>query len=196
MHARTKLIAIAATLSLVTAACGATDDSDAVGAGPDDAASTATEAAADDEPTTSDDTDTSEDATEDATADEATEFDRTIEVEMSEFAYSPADLTVQAGETVRFVFTNSGAAPHEAILGSMHVQEEHEAEMAEGGMDADHDEGMDDDAHEGEIPSISLEAGESGEIIHTFTVAEELMLGCHIPGHWDAGMQAAVNVTA
>lgn len=192
MYARTSLIAIAATLSLITAACGTTDDSDAVGAGTDDAAITATEAAADDEPTTSDDADTSEDST----AGEAPQVDRTIEVEMSEFAYSPSDLTVQAGETVRFVFTNSGAAPHEAILGSMHVQEEHEAEMAEGGMADDHDEGMEDDGHEGEIPSISLDAGESGEIIHTFTAAEELMLGCHIPGHWDAGMQATVNVTA
>jgi len=46
---------------------------------------------------------------------------------------------------------------------------------------------MDDDGHEREIPSISLDAGKSGGISHAVTVAEELLLGCHIPGQWDAG---------
>jgi uncharacterized cupredoxin-like copper-binding protein len=39
-----------------------------------------------------------------------------------------------------------------------------------------------------------VEPGEEGEITYTFGSAGELMIGCHEPGHYEAGMNVAVNV--
>lgn len=122
------------------------------------------------------------------------DVDRTVEVEMTEFAFTPAELTFSAGETVRFVFTNTGEVEHEAVLGDVHVQQEHEQAMAEG-MD-DHGDGESAGGHHGDIPSVTVPAGETRELVHTFRGSGELMLGCHLPGHWDAGMQAELDVTA
>ncbi len=42
--------------------------------------------------------------------------DRTIEIEMTEWGYSPSTIMVKADETVRFVVTNSGNTPHEFMI--------------------------------------------------------------------------------
>lgn len=121
---------------------------------------------------------------------------RTIEIAMVDIAYEPTNLTVSAGETITFVFVNEGAIRHEAVFGNEAVQEEHEAEMAEmGGMDMDDSEmdDSDDDDHE-EVPAISLEPGTTGEIEVTFNAGDEMVIGCHEPGHWGAGMRADVTV--
>jgi len=47
--------------------------------------------------------------------------------------FDPAQITVTEGETVAFVVTNTGQAPHEFVIGDEAVQQEHEAEMIAGG---------------------------------------------------------------
>ena len=141
---------------------------------------------------------------------------RTIEITMNDIAYEPTAATVSAGETVRFVLTNDGAIRHEAVFGDTAVQEEHEAEMAAGDMDMDSDSDMDmdesdeaghDEAGDGEagdgdgdhdesVPSISLEPGATGEREVTFDADHEMIIGCHEPGHWAAGMRVDVTVEA
>jgi len=48
--------------------------------------------------------------------------------------FDPAEITVGAGEVVRFVLTNTGAATHDFVIGDLETQEEHGAEMAAGMM--------------------------------------------------------------
>ena len=67
------------------------------------------------------------------------------------------------------------------------------AEMggAHDGMEGDtmpHDEEMTD------LHSVVLEPGETIEITHTFESAGQLMVGCHEPGHWEAGMKMEIDV--
>src|SRR5262245_32498713 len=54
---------------------------------------------------------------------------RTVEVEMRDNEFSPDQIDVSEGETVRFVFSNEGQATHDAVVGDEADQAEHEAEM-------------------------------------------------------------------
>lgn len=124
---------------------------------------------------------------------------RTIEVTMTDMAYSPSELDVAAGETVKFVFRNDGAVRHEAVFGNQAEQEAHHEEMAEmaemGGSHDDMDMGsMSQDGEMTELHSVVVEPGETVEMTHTFDVAGPMLMGCHEPGHWEAGMKMDINV--
>lgn len=114
-----------------------------------------------------------------------------VEVEMVDVAFVPTTISVPAGQPIRFVFQNTGTAVHEAVIGDEHVQEEHEEAMQAGGG---HDDAHGDD-HHGMIPSISLDPGESGELVHTFASPGSTLIGCHVPGHYAAGMVIEVEIT-
>ena len=111
--------------------------------------------------------------------------DRTVEVDMVDIAFAPEVIDVAAGETVRFVFRNSGDVAHDAFIGDKGAQDDHAADMAEvhGGHDDD-----------GE--GITVEPGETAELTHTFGSEDDgLLIGCHQPGHYDAGMVVSIDVT-
>jgi uncharacterized cupredoxin-like copper-binding protein len=96
----------------------------------------------------------------------------------------PASITVPAGVPITFVVTNSGAIDHEFYLGDEAAQTEHAAEMTEmGGMTHDEPDG------------IALEPGETKELIHTFDSAGISLAGCHVAGHYSAGMKAEIAVS-
>src|SRR5205814_4646810 len=55
---------------------------------------------------------------------------RTITVEMRDpVEFSPAQIAVKAGETIRFVVRNTGKHEHEMVLGTMKSLEEHQEMM-------------------------------------------------------------------
>ena len=116
-------------------------------------------------------------------ADDAT---RTVEVDMVDIAFEPDTLEVAVGETVRFVFTNDGDLPHDAFVGDPAAQADHEAEM----RDADEHGG----GHGGTEDAITVEPGDTGELIYTFDEPGTLEIGCHQAGHYDAGMRITVAV--
>lgn len=119
---------------------------------------------------------------------------RTIDVAMTDMAFTPNEIDVAAGETITFVFRNDGAVRHEAVFGDLAEQEAHHAEMAE--MGGSHDAmDMGSMPHEQmtELHSVVVEPGESIEMTHTFGAAST-MIGCHEPGHWEAGMQLDIDV--
>ena len=54
--------------------------------------------------------------------------------------------------------------------------------------------------HAGQKPesspdAITVEPGSSGEITHTFTESGTILIGCHEPGHWEAGMKSTIAIT-
>lgn len=114
---------------------------------------------------------------------------RTMQIEMRDIAFSPTTVDVKAGETVRFIFTNKGAVTHDALIGNEDAQVAHEAEMREmNGMDQGH-------GAEGDEGAVTVEPGKTGEITHTFTDGDELLIGCHEEGHYAAGMQIKIRLT-
>lgn len=109
---------------------------------------------------------------------------RTIRVGMSDkMRFEPENLTVQKGETVRFVVANKGTVLHEMVLGTTQTLKEH-AELMKKHPGMEHDE-----------PSMAhVKPRATGEIIWQFTQAGEFQFACLIPGHYDAGMVGKVAV--
>ena len=106
-----------------------------------------------------------------------------IELRLSDaLRMEPAAMTVPAGVPVTFVVTNTGTVDHEFYLGDEAAQAEHEQEMQSGAMMHDDPDG------------ISLKAGESKELTHTFDQAGETLAGCHVAGHYAGGMKATITV--
>jgi len=115
---------------------------------------------------------------------------RRIEIDMVDNAYRPDAVEVAAGERVTFVFSNEGEVVHEAYVGTAEDQEAHAEEMA-GGDDGGHDmEDMDDVGGR----ALEVEPGDTSELTYTFADAGEYVIGCHQPGHYEAGMSLAVEI--
>ncbi len=113
---------------------------------------------------------------------------RTIQVEANDqMRFLPGDIEVQAGETVAFTVTNTGTLEHEFVIGDDDVQAEHATDMAGEQGDGSHDE---DSAY-----AIELAPGETRTLIYTFDDAGQLLYGCHVPGHYEAGMAGVITVT-
>ena len=114
---------------------------------------------------------------------------RVVEIAMLDsMAFDPASIEVAAGATVTFVVTNEGKIEHDFTIGNEATQAAHDEEMAEQAQD-DHSHG-----HE-EANAISLHSGETGELTWSFDSPGTLLIGCHIPGHYSAGMVAEVQVS-
>ena len=118
--------------------------------------------------------------------------DDTIEVEMVDNAFEPAEVEVAAGEEVTFVFDNDGAALHEAYVGDEAAQAEHVATMRTQEADGD---GEEHGGGHGDAEVLEVEPGADGELTHTFDEPGEYLLGCHQPGHYEDGMKMRVTVT-
>jgi magnesium-transporting ATPase (P-type) len=108
---------------------------------------------------------------------------RTIQVDTTDaLRFAPPSLTVGAGETIAFEIRNSGAVPHEFFVGTTDEQIAHEREMASGMPMHDDPSGVD-------VP-----AGQTVRLIYTFDEPGTLEYGCHVPGHYAAGMRGTITV--
>jgi uncharacterized cupredoxin-like copper-binding protein len=116
-----------------------------------------------------------------------------VTVTMTDNVYRPTRIEVRKGDEVVFRFVNEGKLVHEAFLGDENAQEEHAATMAGGsghaGMPTDHG-GM----AMGHDPMVTVPPGRTAEMRHRFDETGAVLLGCHQPGHWEAGMKATVDV--
>ena len=116
----------------------------------------------------------------------ATKNTRTVTVEMADnMRYTPSEIQVKKGETVRFVVKNVGKVRHELSLGTEKELLEHLEQMKK-------NPGMEHD----EPSTITLDAGKQGEIVWQFTKAGTVNFACLMPGHFEAGMKGQVKVGA
>lgn len=113
------------------------------------------------------------------------EGSRTIKIAMEDIRFDQTALTVKAGETIDFRFTNNGNVDHDAYIGDEAAQMEHEAEMAEMG---------DAEGHHMDESAIVVQPGESGDLSYTFNEPGTYQVGCHQPGHYAAGMKIDITV--
>ena len=115
---------------------------------------------------------------------EADKAERTLEVVMSDdMRFTPDRVTFTEGETVRLVVKNAGKIMHELVIGDQASLAEH-AEMMVRFPNMEHDE-----PYMAHVPP-----GETREIVWTFNRDGEFEFACLIPGHYQAGMLAKVEV--
>jgi uncharacterized cupredoxin-like copper-binding protein len=109
---------------------------------------------------------------------------RTIKVGMTDnMRFTPSDVSVKRGETVKFVVHNDGRVLHEMVLGTKEAIAEH-AELMKRFPEMEHaDANM---AH--------VKPGKAGEIIWQFTKPGDFEFACLQPGHFEAGMVGKVTV--
>ena len=136
---------------------------------------------------------------------------RTVNIEMTDLAFSPKTLELKAGETVRFVLVNKGQLLHEFNLGDAAMHAEHQKEMLKmqqsGAMTTTgmHHAGMDHGAMgQGSMPmagmthddpnSVLVEPGKTAELTWTFSGTRDLEFACNVPGHYQAGMVGTLKV--
>ena len=111
------------------------------------------------------------------------EVDRTVQVEASDTAYDREQISVEPGETVRFVVKNTGSMRHAFAIGPADFQKAHRKEMREmmrgGGDGMRHDDPN----------AVMVEPGETAEVIWRFDRVQEIEFACNVPGHYQAGMK-------
>ncbi len=109
---------------------------------------------------------------------------RIIKVDMADsMRFTPSNIAVKRGETVKFVIRNDGKLLHEMVLGTAKALEEHAALMKKFPEMEHSDPNM---AH--------VKPGVTGEIVWQFTKAGDFRFACLQPGHYEAGMVGKVAV--
>ena len=115
----------------------------------------------------------------------AAKASRTITIEMSDtMRFTPSNIQVKQGETVRFIVKNAGKVKHELSLGTEKELLEHLEQMRKF-PDMEHDE----------PGKVTLQPGKQGEIVWQVTKAGGVNFACLIPGHYEAGMKGLVQVS-
>jgi uncharacterized cupredoxin-like copper-binding protein len=118
--------------------------------------------------------------------------------------YEPKSIRIKAGETVRFVLTNTGELLHEFNIATAAMHAEHQKEMqamADAGMltatgmnhEMDHakmrsDAGKQTPMKHDDPNSVLVGPGETKELVWKFPKETELQFACNLPGHYEAGM--------
>lgn len=116
-------------------------------------------------------------------------FTRQIEIAMKDHLFVPASFDVTAGETITFVFTNTGTHVHDALIGDKATQEQHEAQMQSG-----HGHHGGQGHSHGNNHHIVVAPGQTDTLVYFFDRPGPLEIGCHQTGHYRLGMKAALNV--
>lgn len=144
----------------------------------------------------------------------------TVNIDMSEFAYSPSDIELRVGQEVTFILENVGALEHELMIGREVTTHDGELDgyhtdfFEAGGVEPiiaahvdDHDDDMDaeemedmdagHDEHEGFMALMG--PGQETTTI-SFTVTEGMLgdweIGCFLQDgvHYTAGMLGSLTV--
>jgi uncharacterized cupredoxin-like copper-binding protein len=114
---------------------------------------------------------------------------RVVDLTMTdEMTFAPDRIEVRAGETILFRVRNASDQAHEAYIGTEAEQRLHELDHSGFGPD---DQGS--TSHMGY--GVHVAPFGTGELTSQFDADTEYVVGCHYPGHYDAGMRAVVDVT-
>jgi len=123
---------------------------------------------------------------------------REVNVVLKDWLFLPDPVDVVPGETVLLHLVNGGLEIHELVIGDEAVQDAWEAaEVATVG------------APPGPTPAVSVPPDVAGirvvvpsgqrvdvtwQVPASAATVNGLLLGCHIPGHWEKGMRARFEV--
>lgn len=124
-----------------------------------------------------------------ATEPGASPLPRKVDLTMTEQGtFEPASLEVGRGETVVFRIRNASNEAHEAYIGTDQEQRLHATVHSARSGDE-----QSDTTHFG--AGVHIAPFGTGEAAFKFDTGDEWVIGCHYPGHYDAGMRTVVTVT-
>ncbi len=135
-----------------------------------------------------------------------TDVTRIIKVVMYDNYYEPSSFQIKKGETVKFEVENAGMLVHEFNIANKTMHMKHQPEMikmAENGIllafSIDKEKmkkmaKMDNSMSHSHSNSVLLEPKQKGVIIWKFDNAVNIEVACNVPGHYQAGMIAEVNI--
>ncbi len=108
--------------------------------------------------------------------------DRTIELTARFSKFTPMQIEVAPGATVKLVVHNVDPIGHELIVGDAGVHQRHEKGT--------------EPYHPPRPGEVSVPAGETRATTFTFgtTRGEQVEFGCHLPGHWAYGMRGTFTI--
>jgi len=110
--------------------------------------------------------------------------DRSIEIASSDdMRFSPNEVRVKRGQTIRFRVVNGGQMKHEMVLGTLDELKKHAALMRKF-PEMEHDDPN----------AVSIEPGQTGELVWRFTKSGDFDFACLVPGHFEAGMRGKIVV--
>ena len=131
---------------------------------------------------------------------------RVIKVVMYDNYYEPSSFQIKEGETIKFEVENAGMLVHEFNIANKMMHMKHQPEMikmAENGIllafSIDKEKmkkmaKMDKSMGHSHSNSVLLEPKQKGDIIWKFDNAINIEVACNVPGHYQAGMIAKVNI--
>ena len=134
------------------------------------------------------------------------DISRVIKVVMYDNYYEPSSFQIKEGETIKFEVENAGMLVHEFNIANKMMHMKHQPEMikmAENGIllafSIDKKKmkkmaKMDKSMGHSHSNSVLLEPKQKGDIIWKFDNAVNIEVACNVPGHYQAGMIAKVNI--
>ena len=134
------------------------------------------------------------------------EVSRIIKVIMYDNYYEPSSFQIKEGETIKFEVENAGMLVHEFNIANKMMHLKHQPEMvkmANNGillaLSIDKEKmkkmaKMDKSMAHSHSNSVLLEPKQKGEIIWKFDNAINIEVACNVPGHYEAGMIAEVDI--
>ncbi|WP_211442118.1 cupredoxin domain-containing protein [Collimonas humicola] len=107
---------------------------------------------------------------------------RIVKIDMGDnMRFTPADIRVRQGETIRFLVSNNGKLKHEMVIGSAAQLAQHAALMRK----------MPEMEH-ADPNQVTVEPGKNDELVWKFDRAGTVDFACLEPGHYEAGMVGKV----
>ena len=134
------------------------------------------------------------------------DISRTIKVIMYDNYYEPSSFQINAGETIKFEVENAGELVHEFNIANKMMHMKHQPEMEKmveneilfaDSIDKNKMKKMakiDKSMGHSHSNSVLLEPKQKGNIIWKFDNAVNIEVACNVPGHYQAGMIAKVNI--
>lgn len=119
------------------------------------------------------------------------EPDRTVKILAKDtMEFNPSEIDVKRGEIIRFVVKNTGSLHHSFTIGTREWHKDHEKSMQ--GVAAE-----DLASHMKEEPNGTVvPPGETRSLTWKFVETGTVPIGCHVPGHYPAGMKGDIEIEA
>ena len=135
-----------------------------------------------------------------------TDVTRVIKVVMYDNYYKPSSFKIKEGETIKFEIENAGILVHEFNIANKMMHLKHQPEMVKMvdngillafSIDREKMKKMakiDKSMGHSHSNSVLLEPKQKGHIIWKFDNAVNIEVACNVPGHYQTGMIAKVNI--
>ena len=134
------------------------------------------------------------------------DVNRVVKVVMYDNYYEPSSFKIKAGETIKFELVNAGELVHEFNIANKMMHMKHQPQMEKmveneilfaDSIDKNKMKKMakiDKSMGHSHSNSVLLEPKQKGDIVWKFDNAVNIEIACNVPGHYQDGMIAKVDI--